>query len=353
MSTDGLPHQVALVAAYDLGKAIVGLRVDAVDGVPAEALAYDEEVATTALHNLAAYLTRKHPDVLAAMEASGLDVADMGRKCLNVARNLKARNIVHVPNATLTPDASSSAVSGATTGSSAPRGPRVLDEVSSSEVSSSEVSSSEALRGAPRHSEVSSSEVSSSEALRGAPRYSEALRTRWVLDDETLRAIEGGLEDAEILPAISNEARARLVIRKHLAQRIAAGRTRTRMQLKSRTARLHRLKRVADGRDAEVPQLGRLPSMDDAEPPSPDEMRSPPDEMRSRALRYHLCLSHQWRFGQDVARAIKLRLPDFVPNIQICVELDKERSADALRDSIDVSLTVVVLISDGYFASIG
>jgi hypothetical protein len=184
--------------------------------------------------------------------------------------------------------------------------------------------------------------------------------TRWVLDDETLRAIEGGLEDAEILPAISNEARARLVIRKHLAQRIAAGRTRTRMQLKSRTARLHRLKRVADGRDAEVPQLGRLPSMDDAEPPSPeemrsppDEMRSPPDEMRSRALRYHLCLSHQWRFGQDVARAIKLRLPDFVPNIQICVELDKERSADALRDSIDVSLTVVVLISDGYFASIG
>jgi hypothetical protein len=361
MSTDGLPHQVALVAAYDLGKAIVGLRVDAVDGVPAEALAYDEEVATTALHNLAAYLTRKHPDVLAAMEASGLDVADMGRKCLNVARNLKARNIVHVPNATLTPDASSSAVSG----SSAPRGPRVLDEVSSSEVSSSEVSSSEALRGAPRHSEVSSSEVSSSEvssseALRGAPRYSEALRTRWVLDDETLRAIEGGLEDAEILPAISNEARARLVIRKHLAQRIAAGRTRTRMQLKSRTARLHRLKRVADGRDAEVPQLGRLPSMDDAEPPSPDEMRSPPDEMRSppdemrsRALRYHLCLSHQWRFGQDVARAIKLRLPDFVPTIQICVELDKERSADALRDSIDVSLTVVVLISDGYFASIG
>ena len=329
MSTDGLPHQVALVAAYDLGKAIVGLRVDAVDGVPAEALAYDEEVATTALHNLAAYLTRKHPDVLAAMEASGLDVADMGRKCLNVARNLKARNIVHVPNATLTPDASSSAVSG----SSAPRGPRVLDEVSSSE--------------------VSSSEVSSYEALRGAPRYSEALRTRWVLDDETLRAIEGGLEDAEILPAISNEARARLVIRKHLAQRIAAGRTRTRMQLKSRTARLHRLKRVADGRDAEVPQLGRLPSMDDAEPPSPDEMRSPPDEMRSRALRYHLCLSHQWRFGQDVARAIKLRLPDFVPNIQICVELDKERSADALRDSIDVSLTVVVLISDGYFASIG
>jgi len=342
------------VAAYDLGKAIVGLRVDAVDGVPAEALAYDEEVATTALHNLAAYLTRKHPDVLAAMEASGLDVADMGRKCLNVARNLKARNIVHVPNATLTPDASSSAVSG----SSAPRGPRVLLEVSSSEVSSSEVSSSEALRGAPRYSEVSSSEVSSSEvssseALRGAPRYSEALRTRWVLDDETLRAIEGGLEDAEILAAISNEARARLVIRKHLAQRIAAGRTRTRMQLKSRTARLHRLKRVADGRDAEVPQLGRLPSMDDAEPPSPDEMRSPPDEMRSRALRYHLCLSHQWRFGQDVARAIKLRLPDFVPNIQICVELDKERSADALRDSIDVSLTVVVLISDGYFASIG
>jgi hypothetical protein len=340
MSTDGLPHQVALVAAYDLGKAIVGLRVDAVDGVPAEALAYDEEVATTALHNLAAYLTRKHPDVLAAMEASGLDVADMGRKCLNVARNLKARNIVHVPNATLTPDASSSAVSGATTDSSAPRGPRVLDEVSSSEVSSSEVSSSEALRGAPRHSE--------------------ALRIRWVLDDETLRAIEGGLEDAEILPAISNEARARLVIRKHLAQRIAAGRTRTRMQLKSRTARLHRLKRVADGRDAEVPQLGRLPCMDDAEPPSPeemrsppDEMRSPPDEMRSRALRYHLCLSHQWRFGQDVARAIKLRLPDFVPNIQICVELDKERSADALRDSIDVSLTVVVLISDGYFASIG
>ena len=329
MSTDGLPHQVALVAAYDLGKAIVGLRVDAVDGVPAEALAYDEEVATTALHNLAAYLTRKHPDVLAAMEASGLDVADMGRKCLNVARNLKARNIVHVPNATLTPDASSSAVSG----SPAPRGPRVLDEVSSSE--------------------VSSSEVSSSEALRGAPRYSDALRTRWVLDDETLRAIEGGLEDAEILPAISNEARARLVIRKHLAQRIAAGRTRTRMQLKSRTARLHRLKRVADGRDAEVPQLGRLPSMDDAEPPSPDEMRSPPDEMRSRALRYHLCLSHQWRFGQDVARAIKLRLPDFVPTIQICVELDKERSADALRDSIDVSLTVVVLISDGYFASIG
>ena len=174
-----------------------------------------------------------------------------------------------------------------------------------------------------------------------------------MLDDETLRAIEGGLEDAEILPAISNEARARLVIRKHLAQRIAAGRTRTRMQLKSRTARLHRLKRVADGRDAEVPQLGRLPSMDDAEPPSPDEMRSPPDEMRSRALRYHLCLSHQWRFGQDVARAIKLRLPDFVPTIQICVELDKERSADALRDSIDVSLTVVVLISDGYFASIG
>jgi len=164
---------VALVAAYDLGKAIVGLRVDAVDGVPAEALAYDEEVATTALHNLAAYLTRKHPDVLAAMEASGLDVADMGRKCLNVARNLKARNIVHVPNATLTPDASSSAVSG----SSAPRGPRVLLEVSSSEVSSSEVSSSEALRGAPRYSEVSSSEVSSSEvssseALRGAPRYS-------------------------------------------------------------------------------------------------------------------------------------------------------------------------------------
>ena len=343
MSTDGLPHQVALVAAYDLGKAIVGLRVDAVDGVPAEALAYDEEVATTALHNLAAYLTRKHPDVLAAMEASGLDVADMGRKCLNVARNLKARNIVHVPNATLTPDASSSAVSGTASDSSAPRGPRVFDEVSSSE----------ALRGAPRHSEVSSSEVSSSEALRGAPRYSEALRTRWVLDDETLRAIEGGLEDAEILPAISNEARARLVIRKHLAQRIAAGRTRTRMQLKSRTARLHRLKRVADGRDAEVPQLGRLPSMDDAEPPSPDEMRSPPDEMRSRALRYHLCLSHQWRFGQDVARAIKLRLPDFVPNIQICVELDKERSADALRDSIDVSLTVVVLISDGYFASIG
>ena len=323
MSTDGLPHQVALVAAYDLGKAIVGLRVDAVDGVPAEALAYDEEVATTALHNLAAYLTRKHPDVLAAMEASGLDVADMGRKCLNVARNLKARNIVHVPNATLTPDASSSAVSGTASDSSAPRGPRVFDE------------------------------VSSSEALRGAPRYSEALRTRWVLDDETLRAIEGGLEDAEILPAISNEARARLVIRKHLAQRIAAGRTRTRMQLKSRTARLHRLKRVADGRDAEVPQLGRLPSMDDAEPPSPDEMRSPPDEMRSRALRYHLCLSHQWRFGQDVARAIKLRLPDFVPNIQICVELDKERSADALRDSIDVSLTVVVLISDGYFASIG
>ena len=311
------------MAAYDLGKAIVGLRVDAVDGVPAEALAYDEEVATTALHNLAAYLTRKHPDVLAAMEASGLDVADMGRKCLNVARNLKARNIVHVPNATLTPDASSSAVSGTASDSSAPRGPRVFDE------------------------------VSSSEALRGAPRYSEALRTRWVLDDETLRAIEGGLEDAEILPAISNEARARLVIRKHLAQRIAAGRTRTRMQLKSRTARLHRLKRVADGRDAEVPQLGRLPSMDDAEPPSPDEMRSPPDEMRSRALRYHLCLSHQWRFGQDVARAIKLRLPDFVPNIQICVELDKERSADALRDSIDVSLTVVVLISDGYFASIG
>ena len=328
MSTDGLPHQVALVAAYDLGKAIVGLRVDAVDGVPAEALAYDEEVTTTALHNLAAYLTRKHPDVLAAMEASGLDVADMGRKCLNVARNLKARNIVHVPNATLTPDASSSAVSGAASDSSAPRGPRVLDEVSSSEVSSSEV-------------------------LRGAQRYSEALSTRWVLDDETLRAIEGGLEDAEILPAISNEARARLVIRKHLAQRIAAGRTRTRVQLKSRTARLHRLKRVADGRDAEVPQLGRLPSMDDAEPPSPDEMRSPPDEMRSRALRYHLCLSHQWRFGQDVVRAIKLRLPDFVPNIQICVELDKERSADALRDSIDVSLTVVVLISDGYFASIG
>ena len=316
------------MAAYDLGKAIVGLRVDAVDGVPAEALAYDEEVTTTALHNLAAYLTRKHPDVLAAMEASGLDVADMGRKCLNVARNLKARNIVHVPNATLTPDASSSAVSGAASDSSAPRGPRVLDE-------------------------VSSSEVSSSEALRGAPRHSEALSTRWVLDDETLRAIEGGLEDSEILPAISSEARARLVIRKHLAQRIAAGRTRTRMQLKSRTARLHRLKRVADGRDAEVPQLGRLPSMDDAEPPSPDEMRSPPDEMRSRALRYHLCLSHQWRFGQDVVRAIKLRLPDFVPNIQICVELDKERSADALRDSIDVSLTVVVLISDGYFASIG
>ena len=333
------------MAAYDLGKAIVGLRVDAVDGVPAEALAYDEQVTTTALHNLAAYLTRKHPDVLAAMEASGLDVADMGRKCLNVARNLKARNIVHVPNATLTPDASSGAVSGATSDSPAPRGPRVLDEVSSSEVSSSEVSSSEALRGAPRHSEVSSSE---------------ALSTRWVLDDETLRAIEGGLEDAEILPAISNEARARLVIRKHLAQRIAAQRTRTRMQLKSRTARLHRLKRVADGRDAEVPHLGRLTSMDDAEPPLPDEMRSPldemrspPDEMRARALRYHLCLSHQWRFGQDVVRAIKLRLPDFVPNIQICVELDKERSADALRDSIDVSLTVVVLISDGYFASIG
>ena len=321
------------MAAYDLGKAIVGLRVDAVDGVPAEALAYDEQVTTTALHNLAAYLTRKHPDVLAAMEASGLDVADMGRKCLNVARNLKARNIVHVPNATLTPDASSGAVSGATSDSPAPRGPRVLDEVSSSEVSSSE-----ALRGAPRHSEVSSSE---------------ALSTRWVLDDETLRAIEGGLEDAEILPAISNEARARLVIRKHLAQRIAAQRTRTRMQLKSRTARLHRLKRVADGRDAEVPHLGRLTSMDDAEPPSPDEMRSPLDEMRARALRYHLCLSHQWRFGQDVVRAIKLRLPDFVPNIQICVELDKERSADALRDSIDVSLTVVVLISDGYFASIG
>lgn len=85
----------------------------------------------------------------------------------------------------------------------------------------------------------------------------------------------------------------------------------------------------------------------------PEEMRSPPEEMRSRALRYHLCISHQWRFGQDVVRAIKLRLPDFVPNIQICVELDKERSADALRDSIDVSLTVVVLISDGYFASIG
>ena len=65
------------------------------------------------------------------------------------------------------------------------------------------------------------------------------------------------------------------------------------------------------------------------------------------------CLSHQWRFGQDVVRVIELRLSDFVPNLRICVEHDKERSADSLIDSIDVSLAVVVLISDGYFASIG
>ena len=66
-------------------------RIERVNAAPSEALSYDEETATAAFHNLPAYLTRHHPDVLSAMQASGLDVVDMGRKCLNVARNLKAR----------------------------------------------------------------------------------------------------------------------------------------------------------------------------------------------------------------------------------------------------------------------
>ena len=57
------------------GKCILGVRVEAVDGEePSAALAYDEEGAVAAFHSLPSYLTRHHPDVLAAMQASGLDL---------------------------------------------------------------------------------------------------------------------------------------------------------------------------------------------------------------------------------------------------------------------------------------
>ena len=126
----------------------------------------------------------------------------------------------------------------------------------------------------------------------------------------------GGLEDTAPLDITVSEARARLVIRKHLARRISSLRTISRVELKSRTAKKHRLKRMADGMDVELPAL--------------DEMRSAwtrcdlpaPDEMRARGLRYHVCLSHQWRLGQDVVRVVQLRIADLVPQMQVVFDAE-------------------------------
>ena len=122
---------------------------------------------------------------------------------------------------------------------------------------------------------------------------------RPALDDATLRAIEGGLEAAAPLDIVVSEARSRLVIRKHLARRISSLRTRSRVELKSRTAQKHRLKRVADGMNVAVPSL---------------------EDLQARGLRHHICLSHQWRLGQDVVRVIKVRMADLVPSMRICLD---------------------------------
>ena len=111
----------------------------------------------------------------------------------------------------------------------------------------------------------------------------------------------GGLEDTAPLDITVSEARARLVIRKHLARRISSLRTISRVELKSRTAKKHRLKRMADGMDVELPA---------------------PDEMRARGLRYHVCLSHQWRLGQDVVRVVQLRIADLVPQMQVVFDAE-------------------------------
>ena len=250
---------VALVAAYDFGKTILGVQVDGME----EGVRYDEEEAKRAFHNLPLYLTNHHPDVLAAMEASGLDAVDIGRKCLNVARNLTSRHVVTIDlPSTLADDAYS------------PR--QVL-----------------------------------------------------TLDDESLKAIELGLEEAQPLDLAVKEARSRLVIRNRVSRRISSLRTRARVALKNRTAQEHLLKRVSDGNGVVLPPL---------------------DDVAGGHIKYHLFISHQWRLGQDVVRVIKLRLSDLAPSMRIFVDVDNNRNSPV--ESVDSTLLVMVFVVDGYFSSL-
>lgn len=95
------PHTIlAVVAAYDMGRPIVGVMCEGM-----RAGRYDGEAAIETCRLLDEHLARTNPAALAYLRSKRVDVEDLGRKCLNVLRSLTGDLLVTYDMHSLTPSA--------------------------------------------------------------------------------------------------------------------------------------------------------------------------------------------------------------------------------------------------------
>ena len=76
-----------------------------------------------------------------------------------------------------------------------------------------------------------------------------------------------------------------------------------------------------------------------------------PELTLARGCRYHTFVSHVWGTGQDQVHTLVRQLQLLLPGVRVWLDVDSLTNVGALEESIRQSQTVIIFLSEGYFAS--